>query len=173
MDHLSIPTRLARLFPVFAQSHGTINSNSNSNGTSNSITPVTTSPTPPWLIEKYSKHDGRERWISPDRNVPPALWQTGAEDGDGEEKLELELEQEWEEWQQKRMQNQKYAEIGRRRRGKRAVPGEQPTPTSSPQCQPFEQYDAEQKALYSPGYPGNYPNNTDCHVVLTGESPVS
>ena len=52
---------------------------------------------------------------------------------------------------------------------KRAVPGDQPTPTSSPQCESFELVDAEQKMLYSPGYPGNYPNNTDCHVVLEGE----
>lgn len=125
------------LISVFAQQQ---QQQSHQSPTSSSIiVPATTTPTPLWLIEKYSKHDGRERQHAVE------MWGGGAG-----------------------RQQQKYA------RGfqKRSVPGETPIPTSSPQCEPFENVDTEQKTLYSPGYPGNYPNHTDCHVVLEGKAAI-
>lgn len=121
---------------------------------SNSESAPVTSPTPIRLIEKYSKHDGREHWIAPQYEATQATpWGASIQE----------------------LQQRKLQRIAAGLGGgggsfqKRAVPPEQPTPTSSPQCEPFEHVDTEQKILYSPGYPGNYPNNTNCHVVLEGK----
>ncbi|XP_055713614.1 neuropilin and tolloid-like protein 1 [Phlebotomus papatasi] len=53
---------------------------------------------------------------------------------------------------------------------KRAVPPEYASTSSLAVCESFVIGDPEAKTLYSPGYPGNYPNKTDCVVVL--EAPV-
>uniref|UniRef100_A0A1B0D343 Endonuclease/exonuclease/phosphatase domain-containing protein n=1 Tax=Phlebotomus papatasi TaxID=29031 RepID=A0A1B0D343_PHLPP len=49
---------------------------------------------------------------------------------------------------------------------KRAVPPEYASTSSLAVCESFVIGDPEAKTLYSPGYPGNYPNKTDCVVVL-------
>lgn len=142
------------LVSVFAQQEQSHHSPTRSS--SSIIVPATTTPTPLWLIEKYSKHDGSEHQHAVE------LWDGG---GAGYEPWQDEqLQQE----RQQQQQQQKYV------RGfqKRSVPGETPIPTSSPQCEPFENVDTEQKTLYSPGYPGNYPNHTDCHVVLEGKAAI-
>lgn len=66
--------------------------------------------------------------------------------------------------QEEKLQQKKYSSELR----KRAVLTSDPALLSSPHCEPFESVDVDAKTLYSPGYPGNYPNNTDCHVVLEG-----
>ncbi|XP_055682051.1 tolloid-like protein 2 [Lutzomyia longipalpis] len=53
---------------------------------------------------------------------------------------------------------------------KRAVPPEYASTSSLAVCETFVIGDPEAKTLYSPAYPGNYPNKTDCVVVL--EAPV-
>ncbi|GAB0094503.1 Neuropilin and tolloid-like protein 2 [Sergentomyia squamirostris] len=61
-------------------------------------------------------------------------------------------------------------EINAMRKTKRAVPPEYASTSSLAVCESFVIGDPEAKTLYSPGYPGNYPNKTDCVVVL--EAPV-
>lgn len=107
-------------------------------------------PTPIRLIEKYSKHEGREPWIG-----TPAAHETVL--GSVQE-------------QQRRVEELQRRKQQRISRGlqKRSVAPERPVPTSSPFCEPFENVDTERKTLSSPGSPNNYPNNTDCYVVLEG-----
>lgn len=50
----------------------------------------------------------------------------------------------------------------------RAVPPEQLTEQSA-NCERFVVGDPEKRMLYSPLYDNNYPNNTDCVVVLEGK----
>lgn len=52
----------------------------------------------------------------------------------------------------------------------RAVPAEYAGASAMPHCESFTMGNPDQKMLYSPGAPGNYPNNSDCVVVL--EAPV-
>ncbi|XP_055627561.1 uncharacterized protein LOC129769360 [Toxorhynchites rutilus septentrionalis] len=52
----------------------------------------------------------------------------------------------------------------------RAVPPEYAGPSAMPHCESFTMGNPDQKMLYSPGAPGNYPNNSDCVVVL--EAPL-
>ncbi|XP_062549371.1 uncharacterized protein LOC134213920 [Armigeres subalbatus] len=55
-------------------------------------------------------------------------------------------------------------------RPQRAVPAEYAGASAMPHCESFTMGNPDQKMLYSPGAPGNYPNNSDCVVVL--EAPV-
>lgn len=55
-------------------------------------------------------------------------------------------------------------------RPQRAVPPEYAGASALPHCESFTMGNPDQKMLYSPGAPGNYPNNSDCVVVL--EAPV-
>lgn len=55
-------------------------------------------------------------------------------------------------------------------RPQRAVPPEYAGASALPHCETFTMGNPDQKMLYSPGAPGNYPNNSDCVVVL--EAPV-
>lgn len=124
-----------------------------------SSNPVT-APTPIRLIEKYPKYEeGREQhWVLPqhEASTEATVWKAGESIGN----LDLNELQ--------RRKKQRLARGGGFQ--KRAVPPEHPVPTSSPQCEPFEHVDTDLKILYSPGYPGNYPNNTNCHVVLEGNA---
>lgn len=52
----------------------------------------------------------------------------------------------------------------------RAVPPEYAGPSALPHCESFTMGNPDQKMLYSPGAPGNYPNKSDCVVVL--EAPL-
>ncbi|XP_058445270.1 uncharacterized protein LOC131426503 [Malaya genurostris] len=51
----------------------------------------------------------------------------------------------------------------------RAVPPEYAGPSAMPHCEPFTMGNPDLKLLYSPGHPGNYPNNSDCVVVLEAQ----
>ncbi|XP_052897591.1 uncharacterized protein LOC128304443 [Anopheles moucheti] len=55
-------------------------------------------------------------------------------------------------------------------RYQRAVPPEYAGASALPHCETFTMGDPDSKTLYNPGWPGNYPNNSDCVVVL--EAPV-
>ncbi|EAA14801.3 AGAP008938-PA, partial [Anopheles gambiae str. PEST] len=55
-------------------------------------------------------------------------------------------------------------------RYQRAVPPEYAGASALPHCETFTMGDPDTKTLYNPGWPGNYPNNSDCVVVL--EAPV-
>ncbi|XP_065092489.1 uncharacterized protein Neto [Ochlerotatus camptorhynchus] len=55
-------------------------------------------------------------------------------------------------------------------RPQRAVPAEYAGASAMPHCESFTMGNPDQKMLYSPGAPGNYPNNSDCVVVL--EAPL-
>ncbi|XP_058119715.1 uncharacterized protein LOC131293522 [Anopheles ziemanni] len=55
-------------------------------------------------------------------------------------------------------------------RYQRAVPPEYAGASALPHCESFTMGDPDLKTLYNPGWPGNYPNNSDCVVVL--EAPV-
>ncbi|XP_058829976.1 uncharacterized protein LOC131689131 [Topomyia yanbarensis] len=54
-------------------------------------------------------------------------------------------------------------------RPQRAVPPEYAGPSALPHCEPFIMGNPDLKLLYSPGHPGNYPNNSDCVVVLEAQ----
>ncbi|XP_053683658.1 uncharacterized protein LOC128733851 [Sabethes cyaneus] len=54
-------------------------------------------------------------------------------------------------------------------RPQRAVPPEYAGPSALPHCEPFTMGNPDLKLLYSPGHPGNYPNNSDCVVVLEAQ----
>ncbi|XP_058060245.1 uncharacterized protein LOC131210937 [Anopheles bellator] len=55
-------------------------------------------------------------------------------------------------------------------RYQRAVPPEYAGASALPHCETFTMGDPDSKTLYNPGWPGNYPNNSDCVVVL--EAPI-
>lgn len=45
-----------------------------------------------------------------------------------------------------------------------------PTGENNPLCDRFSVGDIYKRTIYSPGFPGFYPNNTDCVVVLEGKA---
>lgn len=118
-------------------------------------------PTPIRLIEKYSEHEGHEleHWIdTPSPPPPPQLHHATTLRASEQEQQRVE-----------ELQRRKQERNNRQGLQKRSVAAERPVPTiSSPHCEPFENVDTERKTLSSPGSPNNYPNNTDCYVVLEG-----
>lgn len=127
--------------------HGNEHSSSSS-----SVTPPTLITAD--LIEKYSKHraGGSEPWISLENESQP-MNREGGNDEEGEQEQQQQL-------------LRKQQRVGLQKRAIAAP--EQPGATSSPLCVTFENVDKERKTLYSPGHPNNYPNNTNCLVVLEG-----
>ena len=143
--------------------------------------PVVAIPTSTRLIEKYSSPEGRARWLSP-RNVSRDLEPDGlvvapitdvpsstsslfvggvrsvAQNQDEQPRMERELQQ----WKLRRIHGG-----GLQKRS----PDLPPTAPIPPQCESFVNVDLERRTLSSPRLPNseNYPNNTDCQVVLEGE----